>query len=85
MTSDGARLAGWYVESRNGAAVIRSPAVQRHAAMLIRHGYGVLVFDRRGEGESEGDPTSSAGPATGTWKRLWPTCARAPMSSPRVS
>jgi predicted acyl esterase len=23
--------------------------------MLIRHGYGVLVFDRRGEGQSEGD------------------------------
>jgi dienelactone hydrolase len=24
--------------------------------MLARHGYGVLLFDRRGEGESEGDP-----------------------------
>jgi dienelactone hydrolase len=24
--------------------------------MLIRHGYGVLLFDRRGEGASEGDP-----------------------------
>jgi uncharacterized protein len=23
--------------------------------MLIRHGYGVLVFDRRGEGQSQGD------------------------------
>jgi X-Pro dipeptidyl-peptidase (S15 family) len=23
--------------------------------MLVRHGYGVLLFDRRGEGESEGD------------------------------
>jgi len=59
-TSDGLRLAGWYVPSRNGAAVIvspgRSPAVQRHAALLVRHGYGVLVFDRRGEGASDGDP-----------------------------
>ena len=26
--------------------------------MLARHGYGVLLFDRRGEGESEGDPNS---------------------------
>ena len=26
--------------------------------MLARHGYGVLLFDRRGEGESDGDPTS---------------------------
>jgi fermentation-respiration switch protein FrsA (DUF1100 family) len=24
--------------------------------MLVEHGYGVLLFDRRGEGESEGDP-----------------------------
>ena len=24
--------------------------------MLARHGYGVLLFDRRGQGESEGDP-----------------------------
>jgi fermentation-respiration switch protein FrsA (DUF1100 family) len=24
--------------------------------MLARHGYGVLLFDRRGEGESQGDP-----------------------------
>ncbi|MFI5250575.1 MAG: alpha/beta hydrolase [Gemmatimonadales bacterium] len=58
-TSDGLRLSGWYVPSRNGAAVIVSPGrsaqVQEHARMLIRHGYGVLVFDRRGEGQSEGD------------------------------
>jgi dienelactone hydrolase len=26
--------------------------------MLVRHGYGVLVFDRRAEGESEGDPNA---------------------------
>lgn len=26
--------------------------------MLVRHGYGVLLFDRRGEGESEGDPNA---------------------------
>jgi uncharacterized protein len=26
-----------------------------HARLLARHGYGVLLFDRRGEGESEGD------------------------------
>ena len=27
----------------------------RHARMLAGHGYGVLLFDRRGESESEGD------------------------------
>ena len=31
---------------------------QRHARMLIRHGYGVLLFDRRGEGASDGDPNA---------------------------
>ena len=59
-SSDGLTLVGWYVASRNGAAVIvspgRSPSVQAHARMLIRHGYGVLLFDRRGEGQSQGDP-----------------------------
>ena len=58
MTSDGLRLAGWYVPSRNGAAVIAFPGRSgpvRHARMLVRHGYGVLLLDRRGEGESEGD------------------------------
>ena len=45
--------------SRNGAAIIipgRTKS-QPHARMLIEHGYGVLLFDRRGEGASEGDPT----------------------------
>ena len=26
--------------------------------MLARHGYGVLLFDRRGEGRSEGEPNA---------------------------
>ena len=29
---------------------------QAQTRMLVRHGYGVLLFDRRGSGESEGDP-----------------------------
>jgi dienelactone hydrolase len=57
-TSDGLTLHGWYVPSRNGAAVIAFPGREgpvRHARMLARHGYGVLLLDRRGEGASEGD------------------------------
>jgi hypothetical protein len=57
-TRDGLELAGWYVPSRNRAAVIAFPGrkgPQRQARMLARHGYGVLLFDRRGEGESEGE------------------------------
>jgi uncharacterized protein len=58
-TSDGLELAGWYVPSRNRAAVIAFPGrngPQAQTRMLVRHGYGVLLFDRRGQGESEGDP-----------------------------
>jgi len=60
-TGDGLRLEGWYIPSRNGAAVIAFPSrsgPQKPARMLARHGYGVLLFDRRGEGRSEGDPNS---------------------------
>jgi fermentation-respiration switch protein FrsA (DUF1100 family) len=58
-TSDGLTLEGWYVPSKNRAAVIAFPGrkgSQRPARMLARRGYGVLLFDRRGEGESDGDP-----------------------------
>jgi uncharacterized protein len=60
-TSDGLELEGWYIPSRNGAAVISFPGragTQKQARMLARHGYGVLLFDRRGEGNSEGEPNS---------------------------
>jgi len=61
--SDGLELSGWYRPSRNRAAVLlvhggggdRTGAVA-HAEMLARHGYGVLVYDARGRGESDGSP-----------------------------
>lgn len=60
-TSDGLTLRGWYVASRNGAAVavIHGSGGSRlgtveHARMLVRNGYGVLLFDVRGHGESDG-------------------------------
>jgi dienelactone hydrolase len=61
QSHDGLMLDGWFVRPRNGATVIVYPGkkgTQNHARMLVRQGYGVLVFDRRGEGTSEGDPNT---------------------------
>ena len=59
--SDGVRLSGWYVRSRNGSAVVlvhggggdRQGTI-RHARMIAGAGYGVLLYDARGRGESAG-------------------------------
>jgi pimeloyl-ACP methyl ester carboxylesterase len=60
-TTDGVTLSGWYVPARNGAAVVllhgassTRSAVLDHAAVLARHGYGVLLYDARGHGGSTG-------------------------------
>jgi uncharacterized protein len=59
--SDGVELSGWYRPTRNGATILvvhggggdRTGAVA-HAKLLVRHGYGVLLYDARGRGRSEG-------------------------------
>lgn len=60
-TTDGVTLSGWYVRSRNGAAVVLAhgagstrSGVLDQAVVLARHGYGVLLFDARGHGRSDG-------------------------------
>lgn len=60
-TADGVDLAGWYVPSSNGAAVVllhgagstRSDVLDR-ARVLAGRGYGVLLVDARGHGASGG-------------------------------
>jgi dienelactone hydrolase len=60
-TSDGVSLAGWYVPSSSRAAVVllhgagstRSDALPQ-AAVLARAGFGVLLIDARGHGDSGG-------------------------------
>jgi uncharacterized protein len=60
-TDDGVRLAGWYLPSTNRAAVVllhgagstRSDVLDE-AAVLARHGFGVLMIDARGHGDSAG-------------------------------
>jgi len=61
-TRDGLRLAAWCFPSQNRAAIILLHGYKANrstmlpiAAMLIRHGYGVIIPDFRGHGESEGE------------------------------
>jgi dienelactone hydrolase len=63
LTSDSLELEAWYVPSKNRAAVVVFPGATRaeEARMLIRHGYGVLLLEARGQGESEGDTVRWAG------------------------
>jgi pimeloyl-ACP methyl ester carboxylesterase len=63
--SDGVGLEGWYRPSQNGASVLmisggggNRRSTLRHAKLLVRHGYGVLVYDPRGSGNSEGTVNS---------------------------
>jgi pimeloyl-ACP methyl ester carboxylesterase len=63
--SDGIELEGWYRPSENGASVLmisggggNRRSTLRHAKLLVRHGYGVLVYDPRGSGNSEGTVNS---------------------------
>jgi dienelactone hydrolase len=54
-TADGTSLTAWYTPSRNGAALIllhgaggTRADTAAHAAVLARHGYGLLALDARG-------------------------------------
>jgi dipeptidyl aminopeptidase/acylaminoacyl peptidase len=65
-TSDGLSLRGWFGPGRRRAAVIlvhglsgNRASLEPEAAVMARNGYGVLLFDSRAEGDSDGD--------TATW------------------
>jgi hypothetical protein len=62
VTSDGLTIRGWYHPSSNRAGIILGhgwggsrETLLSEARMLARHGYGVLVFDWRAHGDSDGD------------------------------
>jgi uncharacterized protein len=61
-TEDGVAIRGWYIPSKNRAAVIllhpmasNRLGTMDHALMFAKHGYGVLMIDLRMHGESGGD------------------------------
>jgi pimeloyl-ACP methyl ester carboxylesterase len=67
-SSDGLELSGWYRASQNRAAVVLvhggggdRTGAEEHAELLAHHEYGVLLYDARGRGESEGSPTGTFG------------------------
>lgn len=58
---DGLMMAGWRVPSQNGATIIllhgysgNRTSMLWHAKQLVKAGYGVLLYDERASGESEG-------------------------------
>ncbi|MCC6300811.1 MAG: alpha/beta fold hydrolase [Anaerolineales bacterium] len=58
---DGLTMAGWRVPSTNGATIIllhgyggNRMGMLWHAQQLVNAGYGVLMYDERASGESEG-------------------------------
>lgn len=64
-TSDGLELRGWYVPSRNRAAVVLAHGLSQtradmlpEARVLRDAGYGVLLFDLRAHGESQGESST---------------------------
>lgn len=66
ITRDGVRVRGWYVPSRNRAAVVLLPgslstreSVVAAAEVLVGHGYGALLLDPRGNGASGGSPNGA--------------------------
>lgn len=61
FSEDGLKIAGWFVPSQNGVTIIllhgyggNRLAMRWHAEQLVEAGYGVLMYDERASGESEG-------------------------------
>ena len=60
-TEQGRDLSAWFIASKNGAVVVtvhgagsNRSTVMDEAEMLVKHGYGVLMVDVEGYGNSEG-------------------------------
>ncbi len=63
VTTDGLHLQAWYTPPQNGALILVAHGIRHYRlsdmhALFARHGYGVLSWDFRAHGESEGDTCS---------------------------
>ncbi len=64
-SDDGLTLTGWFAPSQNGATIIllhgyssNRASMSWHAQTLYDAGFGILMYDERASGESEGDRRS---------------------------
>src|SRR5215207_6775979 len=60
LTDDGIRLSAWYTPPRNGAVILIAHGYGDNRPewvyeMLARKGYGILAWDARAHGESDGE------------------------------
>src|SRR5579859_2632114 len=62
---DGISLSGWYIASQNGATIILTHGygsnrlgLADQATVLVKHGFGILMYDMRGHGESGNAPST---------------------------
>ena len=81
MTRDGLRLRGWYIPSRNGAAMISFPgraASQKQAKMLARTATGCCSSTGEAKARAKAIRMSSAGRESGTSTRPSRSCRQRP-------
>jgi len=60
-TRDSVTLRGWFVPAKNGVVVVLThglyanrASLEPEAEVMVRHGYGVVLYDSRAHGESTG-------------------------------
>jgi dipeptidyl aminopeptidase/acylaminoacyl peptidase len=63
VTEDNVRLSAWYTPPKNGAMILVAHGygdkrTEPYYALFASHGYGVIAWDFRAHGESEGDFSS---------------------------